>query len=44
MAAAALLKQTPHPSDEQIAAAMINLCRCGTITPSTQRCMRQQLR
>ncbi|MBJ2067424.1 (2Fe-2S)-binding protein [Serratia odorifera] len=30
MAAAALLKQTPHPSDEQIAAAMINLCRCGT--------------
>jgi len=30
MAATALLKQTPHPSDEQVAAAMINLCRCGT--------------
>lgn len=30
MAAAALLKQTPHPSDAQIAAAMSNLCRCGT--------------
>lgn len=30
MAATALLKQTPHPTDEQIAAAMVNLCRCGT--------------
>lgn len=30
MAATALLKQTPKPSDEDIAAAMINLCRCGT--------------
>lgn len=30
VAAAALLKQIPHPTDEQIAAAMINLCRCGT--------------
>ncbi|WP_321807008.1 (2Fe-2S)-binding protein [Burkholderia sp. BCC1993] len=30
MAATALLKQTQHPTDEQIAAAMINLCRCGT--------------
>ena len=30
MAATALLKQTPRPSDEDIAAAMINLCRCGT--------------
>jgi len=30
MAATALLKQTPKPSDKDIAAAMINLCRCGT--------------
>jgi isoquinoline 1-oxidoreductase alpha subunit len=30
MAATALLKETPHPGNEQIAAAMINLCRCGT--------------
>lgn len=30
MAATALLKQVSHPTDEQIAAAMINLCRCGT--------------
>ncbi|KVK72768.1 hypothetical protein WJ47_16825 [Burkholderia ubonensis] len=30
MAATALLKQTPHPTDEQVAAAMTNLCRCGT--------------
>jgi isoquinoline 1-oxidoreductase alpha subunit len=30
MAATALLKQTAHPTDEEIAAAMVNLCRCGT--------------
>lgn len=30
MAATALLKETPQPTDEDIAAAMINLCRCGT--------------
>ena len=30
MAATALLKQIPNPSDADIAAAMINLCRCGT--------------
>jgi isoquinoline 1-oxidoreductase alpha subunit len=30
MAATALLKETPKPSEEQIAAAMTNLCRCGT--------------
>ncbi len=30
MAAAALLKATPHPSDEQIDAAMTNICRCAT--------------
>ena len=30
MAATALLKQTPQPTDEDIAGAMVNLCRCGT--------------
>ncbi|MFP3644030.1 (2Fe-2S)-binding protein [Paraburkholderia sp. SIMBA_054] len=30
MAATALLKQTPRPTDEEIAGAMLNLCRCGT--------------
>ncbi|MCH8618236.1 (2Fe-2S)-binding protein [Undibacterium sp. TS12] len=30
MAAAALLKTTPQPSDQQIDAAITNLCRCGT--------------
>ncbi|MGE8468544.1 (2Fe-2S)-binding protein [Pseudomonas putida] len=30
MAATALLKHTPQPSAEQIDAAMVNLCRCGT--------------
>jgi len=31
MSAAALLQRTPHPSDEDIDAAMSgNLCRCGT--------------
>jgi isoquinoline 1-oxidoreductase alpha subunit len=31
MTAAALLAQTPHPSDAEIDAAMSgNLCRCGT--------------
>ena len=30
MAADALLAGTPNPSDAQIAAAMTNLCRCGT--------------
>jgi isoquinoline 1-oxidoreductase alpha subunit len=30
MAATSLLKQTPHPTEEEIAAAMVNLCRCGT--------------
>ncbi|CAI0766477.1 Isoquinoline 1-oxidoreductase subunit alpha [Serratia rubidaea] len=30
MAATALLKHNAHPSDEEIAAAMVNLCRCGT--------------
>jgi isoquinoline 1-oxidoreductase subunit alpha len=30
MAATALLKDTPQPTDDDIAAAMVNLCRCGT--------------
>ena len=30
MAAAALLKKTPKPSDTDIDAAMTNICRCGT--------------
>jgi isoquinoline 1-oxidoreductase alpha subunit len=30
MAAAALLAQTQRPTDEQIDAAMTNVCRCGT--------------
>ncbi|WP_460450931.1 (2Fe-2S)-binding protein [Alsobacter sp. SYSU BS001988] len=30
MAAAALLAATPKPTDEQIAAEMTNICRCGT--------------
>jgi len=30
MAAAALLKDKPNPSDEDINAAITNLCRCGT--------------
>jgi isoquinoline 1-oxidoreductase alpha subunit len=30
MAAAALLKKTPHPSDAEIDQTMTNICRCGT--------------
>jgi isoquinoline 1-oxidoreductase subunit alpha len=30
MAAAALLKRTPKPTDQQIDDAMVNICRCGT--------------
>ena len=30
MAAAALLRQNPHPSDADINATMSNICRCGT--------------
>ncbi len=30
MAAAALLAQTPKPTDEDINTAMSNICRCGT--------------
>jgi aerobic-type carbon monoxide dehydrogenase small subunit (CoxS/CutS family) len=33
MQAAALLKENPHPSDEEIEEAMSgNICRCGTYT------------
>ncbi|GGI54898.1 (2Fe-2S)-binding protein [Oxalicibacterium solurbis] len=33
MSATALLKSTPHPTDEEIDAAMSgNICRCGTYT------------
>jgi isoquinoline 1-oxidoreductase alpha subunit len=30
MAASALLKKTPHPTDKDIDDAMTNICRCGT--------------
>ena len=30
MAAAALLKSNPRPTDADIDAAMTNICRCGT--------------
>jgi isoquinoline 1-oxidoreductase alpha subunit len=30
MAAAALLKESPNPTDAQIDAAITNICRCGT--------------
>jgi isoquinoline 1-oxidoreductase alpha subunit len=30
IAAAALLKENPNPSEEEIRAKMVNLCRCGT--------------
>jgi isoquinoline 1-oxidoreductase alpha subunit len=30
MAATALLRQKPHPTDADIDAAMTNICRCGT--------------
>jgi isoquinoline 1-oxidoreductase alpha subunit len=33
MSATALLRKTPHPSDQQIRDAMSgNICRCGTYT------------
>jgi isoquinoline 1-oxidoreductase alpha subunit len=30
MAAAAMLAANPHPSDDELLAAMTNICRCGT--------------
>jgi isoquinoline 1-oxidoreductase alpha subunit len=32
MAVAALLEQTPNPTDEDIDASLTNICRCGTYT------------
>ena len=32
MAAAALIQEKPHPTDDEIDAAITNLCRCGTYT------------
>jgi isoquinoline 1-oxidoreductase alpha subunit len=40
MAAAALLKSTPRPTDAAIDAAMTNLCRCGTY-PRVRRAIRR---
>ena len=42
MAAAALLKKTPNPSDAQIDAAMTNICRCGTY-PRIRKAIRTAL-
>ena len=39
MAAAALLKKTPKPTDAEIDAAIGNLCRCGTY-PRVRRAIR----
>jgi isoquinoline 1-oxidoreductase subunit alpha len=39
MAAAALLQQTPNPTDQQIADNITNLCRCGTY-PRVQKAIR----
>jgi isoquinoline 1-oxidoreductase subunit alpha len=35
MAATALLKQSAKPTEDEIAAAMVNLCRCGTYNAIT---------
>jgi isoquinoline 1-oxidoreductase alpha subunit len=35
MAATALLKENANPTDDDIAGAMINLCRCGTYNAIT---------
>lgn len=40
MAAAALLKANPKPSDAEIDAAITNLCRCGTY-PRVRRAIRR---
>ena len=40
MAAAALLKAKPNPSDQEIDAAMTNICRCGTY-PRIRRAIRR---
>jgi isoquinoline 1-oxidoreductase alpha subunit len=43
MAAAALLAETPDPSDEDINAAMTNICRCGTY-PRIRRAIHHAVR
>jgi isoquinoline 1-oxidoreductase alpha subunit len=40
MAAAALLKRTPNPTDAEIDAVITNLCRCGTY-PRIRRAIRR---
>jgi isoquinoline 1-oxidoreductase alpha subunit len=40
MAAAALLRRSPKPTDAEIDAAMTNLCRCGTY-PRVRRAIRR---
>jgi isoquinoline 1-oxidoreductase alpha subunit len=30
MAVSALFKSNPHPTDDDLAAAVTNICRCGT--------------
>nr|WP_297356505.1 (2Fe-2S)-binding protein [uncultured Caldimonas sp.] len=40
MAAAALLRRSPHPTDAEIDAAITNLCRCGTY-PRVRRAIHQ---
>jgi isoquinoline 1-oxidoreductase alpha subunit len=39
MATVALLRKSPKPSDEEIEAAIGNLCRCGTY-PRVRRAIR----
>lgn len=43
MAVAALLKAIPEPSDEQIDAAITNICRCGTY-PRIRKAIRRAAR
>jgi isoquinoline 1-oxidoreductase subunit alpha len=40
MAAAALLRRTPKPTDAEVDAAITNLCRCGTY-PRVRRAIRR---
>lgn len=40
MAAAALLRRNPNPSDEDIASGITNICRCGTY-PRVRKAIRE---
>lgn len=40
MAVAALLRRSPNPTDDEISAAITNLCRCGTY-PRVRRAIRR---